>query len=74
MTGKFMLAAAAALLASTAQAAERRSYANPVDIDYRYNWEQVAERRHRRARRHFGRRPADPLAIDAPAWPHLRDD
>lgn len=41
MTGKIMLAAAAALIATTAEGAERRTYANPVDIDYRYNWEQT---------------------------------
>ena len=41
MTGRVILIAAAAVLASTAHAAERRTYINPIDIDYRYNWEQA---------------------------------
>lgn len=40
MTGRIVLIAAAAL-ASTAHAAERRTYINPIDLDYRYNWEQT---------------------------------
>src|SRR3954463_9063668 len=34
--------AAAALLA-TAAAAEKRTYINPLDVDYRYNFEQINE-------------------------------
>ena len=43
MNGRaFVLASALTLLASTANA-ERRTYINPIDIDYRYNWEQQNE-------------------------------
>ncbi|HJR83620.1 MAG TPA: coagulation factor 5/8 type domain protein, partial [Sphingomicrobium sp.] len=35
----FVVASALALLASSAHA-ERRTYINPIDLDYRYNWEQ----------------------------------
>jgi hypothetical protein len=34
---------AAALIASGGAAAKQHTYANPVDIDYRYNWEQANE-------------------------------
>lgn len=40
------LAIAAALLAtaaSTSAAPAKRTYANPIDLDYRYNWEQVSQ-------------------------------
>ncbi|MBW8880674.1 MAG: discoidin domain-containing protein, partial [Asticcacaulis sp.] len=35
------IAAVLTLAASAAQAAERHTYANPIDIDYRYNFEQM---------------------------------
>ena len=35
-----LLAAGASLLATTAHA-QKRTYINPVDVDYRYNWEQT---------------------------------
>ena len=38
-----VIVAISALLASTNASAERRTYANPIDIDYRYNWEQTNE-------------------------------
>jgi hypothetical protein len=37
------LAFAAAALVGTSAGAEQRTYANPIDIDYRYNWEQTYE-------------------------------
>jgi hypothetical protein len=36
-----LLASGAALLGSSAVHAEKRTYINPVDVDYRYNWEQT---------------------------------
>jgi len=33
-----LLASGAALLGSSAVHAEKRTYINPVDVDYRYNW------------------------------------
>jgi hypothetical protein len=33
--------ALSALLASTSAAAQQRTYINPLDVDYRYNWEQT---------------------------------
>ncbi len=38
-----VMVALATILASTSAAAEQRTYANPIDIDYRYNWEQTNE-------------------------------
>jgi hypothetical protein len=32
---------AATLVAAAPAAAEQRTYANPVDLDYRYNFEQI---------------------------------
>ena len=43
----FVLAAAVALVwagASSAQTAGQHTYANPIDIDYRYNFEQMADK------------------------------
>ncbi len=39
---KFGLMLAATLLCGTAQA-QQRTYINPLDVDYRYNWEQLYE-------------------------------
>ena len=36
-----LLACGAALLASAPAHAQKRTYINPIDIDYRYNWEQT---------------------------------
>jgi len=43
LDGRALILAAAALLASGAAQAQRRTYINPIDIDYRYNWEQANE-------------------------------
>ncbi len=37
------ISVAGSLLSGTDAIAERRTYANPIDIDYRYNWEQANE-------------------------------
>ncbi|MCH8616123.1 family 43 glycosylhydrolase [Sphingomonas sp. SM33] len=36
-----LLACGAALLAGTPAHAQKRTYINPIDLDYRYNWEQT---------------------------------
>ena len=44
LSGPAMLASGAAAIAMVASAtAHAGTYANPIDIDYRYNWEQVRE-------------------------------
>lgn len=43
MNSRRAIVALSALLASTSATAERRTYTNPIDIDYRYNWEQTNE-------------------------------
>ncbi len=40
-TTVLLISACAALFASTAAHAQKRTYINPIDIDYRYNWEQT---------------------------------
>ena len=40
-TTGLLISACAALLASTAAHAQKRTYINPIDLDYRYNWEQT---------------------------------
>ena len=40
-TTALLLATCAALFGSTAASAQKRAYINPIDIDYRYNWEQT---------------------------------
>jgi xylan 1,4-beta-xylosidase len=41
--GRFglLLASGAVLLGSSAADAQKRTYINPIDVDYRYNWEQT---------------------------------
>ena len=41
MLVRSVLLVGSAAVAATPIAAQKRSYANPVDIDYRYNWEQT---------------------------------
>ncbi|GAA3889344.1 family 43 glycosylhydrolase [Sphingomonas limnosediminicola] len=41
MRNRRVLVALAALFASTPLAAQQRTYANPMDVDYRYNFEQI---------------------------------
>ena len=36
-----LLAVCVALFAGSAAQAEKRTYINPIDVDYRYNWEQT---------------------------------
>ena len=36
-----LLASGAILLAGSTAHAQKRTYINPVDVDYRYNWEQT---------------------------------
>ena len=43
MRNSRVIVALSALLASTSAGAQQRTYANPIDIDYRYNWEQTNE-------------------------------
>ena len=38
-----LLATIIALFGSAAADAQKRTYINPIDIDYRYNWEQSNE-------------------------------
>ena len=40
-TTVLLISACAALCASTAAHAQKRTYINPIDLDYRYNWEQT---------------------------------
>ena len=40
-TTGLLISACAALLASTTAHAQKRTYINPIDLDYRYNWEQT---------------------------------
>jgi hypothetical protein len=41
MRNRRVFVALAALFASTPLAAQQRTYANPMDVDYRYNFEQI---------------------------------
>ena len=36
-----LISACAAVLASASAHAQKRTYINPIDVDYRYNWEQT---------------------------------
>lgn len=40
-TTGLLLATCAALLGTAPAGAQKRTYINPIDIDYRYNWEQT---------------------------------
>jgi len=40
---RMLLSAVLLAMAPMAQAQERHTYANPIDIDYRYNFEQMNE-------------------------------
>src|SRR5919199_1391806 len=44
MTARLVLLALLAAAAAGAQSSGIRTYCNPIDIDYRYNWEQMSQR------------------------------
>ena len=51
---------------TSAAHAQKRTYINPVDVDYRYNWEQTNTRRQLPHRRRSGDRPAQGRLLPLP--------